>query len=51
MEKTLEIIIKELREQIAAEIEDLIDPPPIDEMDYIVVDVVKRCAAIARGTT
>jgi len=38
-----------IREQIAAEIEDLIDPPPVDEVDYIVVDVIKRCAAIARG--
>ena len=40
---------QELREQIAKEIEDLIDPPPIDEIDFIVVDVINRCAAIARG--
>lgn len=38
-----------IREQIAAEIEDLIDPPPIDEIDYIIVDVIKKCAEIARG--
>ena len=38
-----------IREQIAAEIEDLIDPPPVDEIDYIIVDVIKRCASIARG--
>jgi len=37
-----------LREQIALEIEDLIDPPPIDEIDYIVVEVIQKCAEIAR---
>ena len=42
-------IESEIRQQIAREIEDLIDPPPIDEIDYIVVDVIKRCADIARG--
>lgn len=45
----LETLDKYLREEIAREIEDLIDPPPIDEIDYIVVDVIKRCANIARG--
>ena len=39
----------ELREKIAKEIEDLIDPPPIDEVDYLIVEVIKRCADIARG--
>ena len=39
----------EIRQKIAAEIEDLIDPPPIDEIDYIIVDVIKKCADIARG--
>jgi hypothetical protein len=38
-----------IREKIASEIEDLIDPPPIDEIDHIIVDVIKRCADIARG--
>ena len=39
----------ELREKIAKEIEDLIDPPPIDEVEYLIVDVIKKCADIARG--
>ena len=39
----------ELRAKIAKEIEDLIDPPPVDEVDYLIVDVIKRCADIARG--
>jgi hypothetical protein len=42
-------VVKAVREQIAADIEDLIDPPPIDEIDYIIVDVIKRCADVARG--
>ena len=48
--KTLHDIEFTLREQIAKEIEDLIDPPPIDEIDYIIVDVIKKCAVVARGT-
>lgn len=40
---------QELREQIAKEIEDLIDPPPIDEIDYMIVNVITKCAAVARG--
>ena len=40
---------EELRNQIAAEIEDSFDPPPIDETDYLIWDVIQRCADIARG--
>ena len=40
---------QELREKIAKEIEDLLDPPPIDEVDHIVWNVIEKCAAIARG--
>jgi hypothetical protein len=43
------VIEHQVRQRIAAEIEDLIDPPPIDEIDYIIVDVIKRCADVARG--
>ena len=39
----------ELREKIAQEIENLIDPPPVDDVDYIIFNVIKRCAEIARG--
>jgi len=40
---------KELREQIAQEIEALLNPPPIDEVDHIIWQVILDCAAIARG--
>lgn len=42
---------KHFREKIAKEIEDLIDPPPIDEVDYIIVNVIEKCASVARGNT
>lgn len=42
-------IRKSIGEDIAKDIEDLIDPPPIDEVDYIVVSVIEKCANIARG--
>lgn len=38
-----------IREQIAAEIEDSFDPPPVDEKDYLIWDVIQKCANIARG--
>lgn len=40
---------QELREKIAKEIEDLLDPPPIDEVDHIVWKVIEKCADVARG--
>ena len=40
---------QELREKIAQEIEDLLDPPPIDDVDFIVWNVIEKCANIARG--
>lgn len=43
------VVESALREQIAKEIEDLISPPPIDDIEYLVVDVITRCANIARG--
>jgi len=42
-------IVKAVREKIAADIENLIDPPPIDETDYLIVDVITRCANVAKG--
>ena len=51
--KGLKILIQEvegdLREQVAKEIEDSFDPPPIDEKDYLIWEVIERCANIARG--
>lgn len=40
---------QELREQIAKEIEDSFNPPPIDETDFLIWEVIQRCADIARG--
>ena len=40
---------QELREKIAKEIEDLLDPPPIDEVDHIIWKVIEKCAQVARG--
>ena len=40
---------KYFREKIAKEIEDLLDPPPIDEVDHIVWKVIEKCADVARG--
>ena len=37
------------REKIAKEIEDLLDPPPIDEVDHIIWKVIEKCADVARG--
>ena len=42
---------QETKEQIAKEIEDLLDPPPIDDVDFIVWNVIEKCASVARGTT
>ena len=42
-------IRKSIGEDIAQEIEDLLDPPPIDEVDHIVWKVIEKCAQIARG--
>ena len=42
-------IQKDLREEVAKEIEDSFDPPPIDEKDYLIWEVIERCANIARG--
>lgn len=39
----------ELREQVAKEIENSFDPPPIDERDFLIWEVISRCADIARG--
>lgn len=51
--KGLRILIQEvegdIRKQIAQEIEDSFDPPPIDEKDYLIWEVIERCANIARG--
>jgi hypothetical protein len=50
MEKTLEIELAELREQIAKEIVgELLDHPPMNDIDSIVIQVIKDCADIARG--
>ena len=37
-------IRKSIGEDIAQEIEDLLDPPPIDEVDHIVWKVIEKCA-------
>ena len=42
-------IRKSIGEDIAKDIEDLFDPPPIDEVDQIVWNVIEKCADIARG--
>ena len=42
-------IRKSIGEDIAQEIEDLLDPPPIDEVDHIVWKVIEKCADVARG--
>ena len=42
-------VVKAVREQIAKDIEDLLDPPPIDDVDFIVWNVIEKCAAVARG--
>lgn len=52
MEKTVKIIMQELREQIAAEIEreyffDATGQTP----EYALMNIKKRCANIARGLT
>ena len=47
-EQIYQAIRKSIGEDIAKEIEDLIDPPPIDEVDFIVVNVITKCADIAR---
>ena len=40
---------QELREQIAKDIEDTFDLPPVDEQDFLIWEVIQRCADIARG--
>ena len=51
MEKTWEIREKELREQIAAQIEGEIEMmmPPVDEVEFAIYNAATRCAEIARG--
>ena len=51
MEKTWVIREKELREQIAKEIESEIENmmPPVDEVELAVYEAAHHCAAIARG--
>ena len=39
---------KEERELVAQEIENLQNPPPVDEIETIVWDVIEKCAEIAR---
>ena len=42
---------QELREQIAKDIEDSFNPPPVDERDFLIWEVIQTCADIARGQT
>ena len=49
VKKTLKDLEAVLREQIAAEIEYSFNPPPIDEKDHLVWEVIQNCANIARG--
>lgn len=51
MEKTLEVHLQELREQIATQIEDEIDKsmPPIDDVEHAIYETAMWCAAVARG--
>ena len=48
-EQIYKAIRKSIGEDIAKEIEDLLDPPPIDDVDHIVWNVIEKCADIARG--
>lgn len=51
MEKTLEVHLQELREQIAKRIEDEIEKnmPPIDEVEHAIYETAMWCASVARG--
>lgn len=51
MEKTLEVHLQELREQIAAQIEGEIEQmmPPVDEVEFAIYNTATHCAAVARG--
>lgn len=40
---------QQLREKIATDIESSFDPPPIDEQDFLIWEVIQTCANIARG--
>jgi hypothetical protein len=52
MEKTLEVHLQELREQIATRIEEEIEQmmPPVDEVEFAIYNTAMHCAAVARGT-
>lgn len=52
MEKTLEMHLQELREQIATQIENEIEKnvPPIDAIDAAIFETALWCASVARGT-
>jgi len=52
MEKTLEVHLQELREQIATRIEEEIgkNMPPIDEVEHAIYETAMWCAGVARGT-
>lgn len=42
-------VVKAVREQVAQELMDNLSLPPIDDEDYLIVNVVTKCAEIARG--
>ena len=52
MEKTLEVHLQELREQIATQIENEIEknPPPVDEVEHAIYETAMWAASVARGT-
>ena len=51
MEKTLEMHLAELREQIATRIEEEMekDMPPVDEVEFAIHKTAAWCAEVARG--
>lgn len=51
MEKTLEVHLQELREQIASQIEEELEQiiPPVDDVEFAIFNTATHCAAVARG--